>query len=201
MDTVADETTLNLNETNTETPRRVEGAAVNILTADVTETSDRMEGDDGGAGQETRETPSLHDQNQLHLQDGGGEDDGEPDAKKPGYDLPEIPREEDKGKWILPEDLDAYFASNTKKHTTDKDMLAFMQDFPTPSNVDCVPRLDESARRSLKDKNLNPVIDIDEDFTLVQRKVQDIMGPLGVEWGILRLTKTVQCLINEETEK
>ena len=201
MDVVADETAQALNATNTETPRRVEGAAANVLTADVTETSDRMEGDDGGAGQETRETPSLVDQNQLQLQDGGEDDDGEPAAKKPGFDLPEIPREEDKGKWILPEDLAAYFASNTKRHTTDKDMLAFMHEYPTPSNVDCVPRLDESAKRSLKDKNLNPVIDIDEDFTSLQKKVQDIMGPLGAAWGILRLWKTGQCLINEETEK
>ena len=174
MEDFLEETTPAQTLSNSETPKRVEGDV--HVAGESTETSKRVEGADGG-------TPTLG-----LLRDGVEDPEtDEPAVKKPCFDLQEVPREEDEDKWLLPEELAVHFSNNSKRHTTDKDMLSFMKEYPTPSNIDCVPRLDESAKRSLKDKNLNPTIDIDDDFAAIQKKVQDIMGPLGAAWGMLKL--------------
>ena len=113
--------------------------------------------------------------------------DDEPAVKKPCYDLPHVPLEADSGKWELPEELAEFFGVNARKHIPDKDMLAIMEDYPPPSNLQCVPRLDESARKTLKDKNLNATIDSDEDLASIQTKIQDIAGPLGVAWASVKM--------------
>ena len=116
---------------------------------------------------------------------------GETVVKKSRFGLEDqhVPREEDQDKWVLPEELAVFFAENTRRHVPDRDMKKFMQQYPTPSNVNCVPHLDDSARKSLKDKNLNAASDLDEDFVMIQEKIQDVMGPLGAAWGTLKLVE------------
>ena len=42
-------------------------------------------------------------------------------------------------------------------------------------------------RRALKEEGKTPVIDADDDMLLIQRKIQDVLGPLGVAWAQMEL--------------
>ena len=199
-------------QTVPETPDRVEGEVVvddTTTTTKDTETPKRVEGahGSGDGGHQAFLTP-------VDIFEKINDDDeslAEPATKKQildpeeefdlDLDLPKVPREEDKGKWKLPAKLADHFKETTKQHITDKDIASYMKDYPTPTNIDCVPRLDESARRSLRDKNLTPTIDNDDDFVQIQRKIQDIMDPLGAAWGQLMLWKAGRLIMNEDAEK
>ena len=52
------------------------------------------------------------------------------------FDLEDIPVEKDKFKWELPTELASYFAKYTKKYYADGDLAAWMEQYPTPLNVD-----------------------------------------------------------------
>ena len=106
------------------------------------------------------------------------DDDEEPAVKKSRFNLEmeHVPREEDEDKWDLPEELANFFGEYTRKHYAEKDMKNFMKCYPCPSNISCVPQLDDSAKKSLKDIN---------------------MGPLGAAWGTLKLWKAGELTITE----
>ena len=108
-----------------------------------------------------------------------------------------MPREEDEDKWDLPEELANFFGEYTRKHYAEKDMKNFMKCYPCPSNISCVPQLDDSAKKSLKDKNLNQTLELDDEFAAIQERIQDVMGPLGAAWGTLKLWKAGELTITE----
>ena len=128
------------------------------------------------------------------------ESDEKPPIKKSRFNLEEkhVPREEDEGKWALPEELAEFFAGYTKKQYTDKYMKKFMSLYPAPSNLNCLPRLDESAKKLLKDKNLHQASELDDEFATIQDKIQDVMGPLGAAWGVMKLCKAKELALTEK---
>ena len=103
------------------------------------------------------------------------------------FDLEDIPVEKDKYKWELPTELAAYFSKYTRKHYADSDLAAWIEQYPTPSNVDCVLGLDNTMRRALKEEGKNSAIDADDDMLQIQRRIQDVLGPLGVNWAEMQL--------------
>ena len=115
---------------NTEAPNRVDGAA------GVTVQQGNPPADDNVHEVNHPEDPENVLADPI-LEDG----DDEPPVKKSRFNLEEehVPREEDEGKWTLPEELAEFFAGYTKKHYTDKDMKNFMSLYPAPSNLHCVP--------------------------------------------------------------
>ena len=171
---------------NTETPIREEGAVV----VGVQEDTPHTDGDDG----------VIADPNPHHPNPPQPGDDGEPVAKKSRFnlELEHVPREEDEDKWVLPDELAAFFSEYTKKHYSDKDMKNFMKVYPAPSNINCVPQLDDSAKKSLKDKNLSQTAELDEEFATIQEKIQDVMGPLGAAWAVLKLWRAGELVLTEE---
>ena len=109
---------------STETPNREEGE----VEISVTETPNRVEGDNnsGDKDQAILLTPAAI----FGQSNDPKPEDDEPVAKKPlldlkaDLDLPEVPREEDEGKWRLPTKLAEFFKDNTKQYITDKDILS-----------------------------------------------------------------------------
>ena len=91
-------------------------------------------------------------------------------------------REEDEGKWALPESLAAHFVTYTKTHINDQDMKKNMKLYALPTNIDCVPTMDNTFKGLLRKEKAASAIDVDGDWEVVQKKVQDVMGPLGMIW-------------------
>ena len=115
------------------------------------------------------------------------ERDLEPDVKKPrsddhDFEVKKLIREEDEGKWSLPASLVSHFVAHTKVHITDLDMRKNMKAYSLPTNIDCVPIMDNTFKNLLKKEKAAGAIDVDSDWEIVQRKVQDVMGPLGQVW-------------------
>ena len=116
-----------------------------------------------------------------------GDDDGsDPTPKRVKSDDPfatkKIIKEEDEGKWTLPESLADHFISHTKTHIADKDMRKNMIPYALPTNIDCIPTMDNTFKSLLRKEKAGPAIEVDGDWEVVQRKVQDVMGPLGKVW-------------------
>ena len=132
---------------NTKTPNREEGA-VPVDAQEANPLTDGLPTDNNLGGNPPPPPPP----NPLFE-----DDDEEPAVKKSRFSLEmeDVPREEDEDKWDLPEELANFFGEYTRKHYAEKDMRNFMKCYPCPSNISCVPQLDDCAKKSLKDKNLN----------------------------------------------
>ena len=107
------------------------------------------------------------------------EDEGE---KTTGFGLRKLVKQADQFKWEMPLELAEHFMVHTRTHVTDADMKLNMEEFPVPSNIDCVLTLDNTVRNLLKKDNKSAVVDQDSDWMTVQQKLQDVMGPLGAAW-------------------
>ena len=99
------------------------------------------------------------------------------------FGLEDIPLEADKHKWSLPDELAENFSKYTKMHISDKDWATNMENYPPPANVDAVPTMDNNFRKLLKDEGQNTAIDVDQELASLQKKVEEIMGPLGQVWA------------------
>ena len=111
--------------------------------------------DSEGEGEEEEEETNDKESEARTTEDSGvatetAEGDGV--VKKPSFNLKDIPREEDSFKWELPEQLAEFFAKYAREHRSDADLENWIQDYPVPSNVQCVLALDESMKRALKDE-------------------------------------------------
>ena len=104
-------------------------------------------------------------------------------AKKQCFDLVKLSKEADKHKWELPDELAAHFTEHTKIHFSDNDWKVNMEAYPVPSNVGCVPVMDNNLKGLLKEEGQNTAIDMDHELSNIQSKVQEIMGPLGKAWS------------------
>ena len=106
------------------------------------------------------------------------DDAGDSVMKKPRYDLEHIVSEDDELKWDLPTELAEFFTLYTKQHVGDSDLKKQMKHFPIPENVSCVPTLDANLRTTLRKEGSNSAVELDDDLATIQKKVQDIIGPL-----------------------
>lgn len=114
--------------------------------------------------------------------------DGETKAKEEKqaeFTLQGVPREKDLTAWELPKFMADYIEKYAREHVPDSDMLAWLEDYPPPSNINIVPELDAVIKRQLREDEKSPAVEADEDLRQVQRKIQDIVGPLGVAWAQL----------------
>ena len=98
------------------------------------------------------------------------------------FGFEDIPREKDQGAWELPAKLVTFLEKYARSHVPDSDVSAWMEDYPPPANVNLIPDLDQAVRRALKEEGKNATVDADDDFSQIQKKIQDVMGPLGVAW-------------------
>ena len=118
---------------------------------------------------------------------GGNE---EKEASDDGFGLRKLFRQEDENKWTMNNVLAVHFSAHTRIHIPETDMKTNLEEFPVPSNIDNVLRLDNTFRSLLKKEPRGAcVIDMDSDWETVQQKVQDVMGPLGVAWSQCALFK------------
>ena len=144
--------------------------------------------DDGGEtpepGEEETEVVTAR-----TTEDGGGEQ--EVVEVKPvsefTFDLADVPRDKDKFGWELPKGLAEFFLKYTREHRTDNEMDAWVEDYPVPSNVDCVPALDDAIKGVLRGDGKNATIDADGDLRTIQEKITEILGPLGCAWATYEL--------------
>ena len=138
-----------------------------------TENPIRGEGTDGNTSRKRERLPDDREEE-------------EPAAKKicaeDAFVVKQLCREEDEGKWTLHDSLAAHFVHHTKTHITDVDMKRNMKPYSLPTNVDCVPSMDNTFRTLLKKEKATTAIDTDGDWETVQRKILDVMGPLGKVW-------------------
>ena len=107
----------------------------------------------------------------------GMDDDDDDD-----FGFEDIPREKDQGAWELPGKLVTFIEKYARSHVPDSDVASWVEDYPPPVNVNLVPDLDQAVKRALKEEGKNATVDADDDFYQVQKKFQDVMGPLGVAW-------------------
>ena len=136
-------------------------------------------------GEDTTNNDNIVSQN-VTIGDGANStvhEDGPTPIKKPCFDLVKLSREADKNKWELPEELATHFAEHTKLHFSDVDWKTNMEAYPVPSNMGCVPVMDNNFKKMLKDEGLNTAIDVDTELSNIQGKVEEIMGPLGKAWS------------------
>ena len=147
---------------------------------EVTETPNREDGTNPDPNAD--ETVIDSDTNPTLVEDGK---DGV--AAKPSFFLREIPKEKDQHKWQLPEELATFVTKYTKEHCPDSDIQAWIENYPPPSNIQGAPVLDCTLRKALKDDGKSSVIDADDDFLQIQRKIQEVLGPLGVAWAQLEM--------------
>ena len=123
------------------------------------------------------ETLTRGDGAQQQVDDTADTNTGERVVIIPQFTLRDVPIEADENKWELPEKLAEFFAKYTRKHYTDSDLNAFMENYPSPTNVDCVPHLDNAVKKRLQKEGKNSAVDHDNDLALVQKKIQDVLGP------------------------
>ena len=124
-------------------------------------------------------------------ENGGGEEEVV-EVKSPletelKFDLADVPREKDKFSWDLPKGLAEFFLKYTREHRSDNEMDAWMEDYPVPSNIECVPALDDSIKSVLRGDNKNSTIDADGDLKTIQEKISEVLGPLGCAWASYEL--------------
>ena len=113
---------------------------------------------------------------------------GASDSKKPRFALQHVVTEIEQHKWSLPDELAQHFVHYAKTHVADVDMKTKMEEFPPPENIDgVVPVMSETFRSTLKKSGSNSAVDGDDDWRVVQNKILDIMGPLGVAWASCEL--------------
>ena len=115
---------------------------------------------------------------------------GDEDPEDPlPFAIPDLLKEDEEKEWSLPDELANYFIRYSKTHVLESDLKKELEFFPTPSNVSCVPLLDANLKSTLRKEGSKEAIDVDEDLTTIQRKVQDIMGPLGAAWYSCELVR------------
>ena len=126
-------------------------------------------------------------QKRPHSRTGEEFEDDEPVFKKPKFELKHVRREKEENDWEIPGDLADFFQFYCKSHITDSDMAAEMLHFPPPKNVECVPVLDAWMRKALTDEGKNTAREQDCELQTIQKKIFNVMGPLGVAWASLEL--------------
>ena len=151
-----------------------------------TRDNEPVRGADRDQDRDAARSPNREDGSRKRTHSDDGDHDNESLAKRVKPDdafvVKQLIREEDEGKWALPESLATHFVTYTKTHINDQDMKKNMKLYALPTNIDCVPTMDNTFKGLLRKEKAASAIDVDGDWEVVQRKVQDVMGPLGMIW-------------------
>ena len=67
-------------------------------------------------------------------------------TEKPSFQLRKVVREEDQYKWELNSELAEHFREYALIHYSDVDMKKTLKEFPTPSNSNCIPVMDNALK-------------------------------------------------------
>ena len=62
-----------------------------------------------------------------------------------------------------------------------------MQSYQFPANVCCVSHLDSSIEKRLQKEGKNSIVDHDNDLVIIQKKIQEVLGPQGATWVTIEL--------------
>ena len=149
---------------------------------------DHEEEEEEGAGEQ-----NIDPNRDQNIDPPAAEGKDSPLTKRPRFDLKHIVSEAEKFNWELPEELAEFFIHYCKTHVSESDVKLELEEFPAPSNVSCVPSMDATFKSTLKKEGANAAIDGDEDLSTIQKKIQDIMGPLGVAWASVELFRNGEC--------
>ena len=98
-----------------------------------------------------------------------------PAVTKPRFSLKRVRREDEERQWNLPDELAAFYNEYATLHVPDSDMRKEMEEYPAPSNLVQVQRLDQWAIDELKKSGKNALIDANKDFMAIR----GVSGPLG----------------------
>ena len=159
-----------------ETVEQGEGSPIHSLTDD----------QETNVQQRRLENPN-EDNNSDNLLESSLVDGEKTPTEKPSFQLRKVVREEDQYKWELNSELAEHFREYALIHYSDVDMKKTLKEFPTPSNLNCIPVMDNAFKSLLRKEKKGNHIDVDKDWETVQNKVQEVMEPLGEAWQRCKL--------------
>ena len=113
----------------------------------------------------------------------GEEEDEEDPVEGDAMGLRRLFRQADQHKWSMDTILADHFMEHTRLHLSDADMKVNLEEFPPPDNINAVLHMGTSVKNLLKKEGKNAVVDQDQDWSAVQSRLQDVMGPLGAAWS------------------
>ena len=113
--------------------------------------------------------------------------------------LEHIVTEEEEMSWELDPQLSEFFQRYCKTHIPESDIKEKMKDYPLPTNVDFVPKLDQYMIDTLKDEKHGLAVDQDADLKTIQQFIQGVMGPFGVAWYTVEMARIGTMELDLET--
>ena len=98
---------------------------------------------------------------------------------------------DDRFKWVLPHDLAKYANSHFNQYVKEQDLKeSILTENLVSANITEVKKLDEFMSHLLKENNQTSVCPLDTILDKIQRKSNDIMGPLSKVWHALESAAT-----------